>query len=75
MNSNRLDQFPLLSFPEWMLDSVSMELDDLPDFPYYDNYLDGNSTNGMANIIMDDINPMLDFLRDIEWDDSVQEPP
>ena len=30
---------------------------------------------GMANIIMDDINDMLDFLRDIEWDDSVQEPP
>ena len=65
-NSNGQDQFPLLSFPEY----VSMELDELPDFPYYDNYMDGNSTDGM-----DDINQMLDFLQDIEWDDSVQEPP
>ena len=67
MNNIRLDLFPLLSSPEWMLDYIRMELDDLPDFPYYDNYLDGNSTNGM-----DDINQMLDFLRDIEWDDSIQ---
>ena len=82
MNSDRQDQIPSLSFSEWkhqvnqhMLDYVSMELNELPDFPYYDNYIDGNSADGMANIIMDDINDMLDFLRDIEWDDSVQEPP
>ena len=71
-----------LTFTEWkhrvnqqMLQHIGMELDELPDFPYYDNYIDGNSTTGMTNIIMEDINQMLDFLRDIEWDDSVQEPP
>ena len=55
-NSNGQDQFPLLSFPEY----VSMELDELPDFPYYDNYMDGNSTDGNSNDGMDDINQMLD---------------